>query len=191
MSRAKPNRGIAKCPNRATIHIESVRRGRADTPGFDRWPNIQGRRVTEFGVSPLPRKTRNKKPASAFLRASCFSWVARQTKYMTRWCKPSRAPPRSFVRRHHLDLFQHHDQQRGNRAEEERPKPPEKPATAGPPLPRMESMGHGDQGEAKHGHPAFPSRRGRAFCRFRGVGEEQWVVAWKADRGRDGAQVGR
>jgi len=32
------------------------RRGRADTPGFDRWPEIKGQQVTEFGVPPLPRK---------------------------------------------------------------------------------------------------------------------------------------
>jgi hypothetical protein len=33
-----------------------VPRGRADTPGFYRQPEIEGQQVTEFGVPPLPRK---------------------------------------------------------------------------------------------------------------------------------------
>ena len=51
-----PNRGIAECPNRGRIYVDGVPRGRADTPGFYRRPEIEGQQVTEFGVPPLPRK---------------------------------------------------------------------------------------------------------------------------------------
>ena len=51
-----PNRGMAECPNRGRIYIDGVPRGRADTPGFYRQPEIEGQQVTEFGVVPLPRK---------------------------------------------------------------------------------------------------------------------------------------
>ena len=56
MSCPVPNRGMAECPNRARIYVEGVPRGRADTPGFYRQPEIEGQQVTEFGVLPLPRK---------------------------------------------------------------------------------------------------------------------------------------
>ena len=51
-----PNRGIAECPNRVRIYVDGVPRGRADTPGFYRLPEIKGQQVTEFGVPPLPQK---------------------------------------------------------------------------------------------------------------------------------------
>ena len=42
--------------NLATVQVAGEPRGRADTPGFDRWPDRGGQQVTEFGVPPLPRK---------------------------------------------------------------------------------------------------------------------------------------
>ena len=47
---------MAECPNRDRIYVDGVPRGRADTPGFYRQPEIEGQQVTEFGVLPLPRK---------------------------------------------------------------------------------------------------------------------------------------
>jgi hypothetical protein len=47
---------MAECPNGARIYVEGVPRGRADTPGFYRQPEIEGQQVTELGVSRLPRK---------------------------------------------------------------------------------------------------------------------------------------
>ena len=51
-----PNRVIAEYSNRGKIGVDGVPRGRADTPGFYRQPEIKGQQVTEFGVPPLPRK---------------------------------------------------------------------------------------------------------------------------------------
>ena len=56
MSCPVSNRGMAECPKRDRICVEGVPRGRADTPGFYRQPEIEGQQVTEFGVLPLPRK---------------------------------------------------------------------------------------------------------------------------------------
>ena len=56
MSCPVPNRGMAECPNRDRIYVDGVPRGRADTPGFYRQPEIEGQQVTEFGVSPLLQK---------------------------------------------------------------------------------------------------------------------------------------
>jgi RNA polymerase sigma factor (sigma-70 family) len=53
-----------------------VPRGRADTPGFDRWPEIQGQQVTEFGVPPLPRKN-TQQEARIFGVGFFVSWLGR------------------------------------------------------------------------------------------------------------------
>jgi hypothetical protein len=68
-----PNRGIADCPNRGKIYVDGVPRGRADTPGFYRQPEIEGQQVTEFGVPPLPQNTQHE-ARRRIERASCFSW---------------------------------------------------------------------------------------------------------------------
>jgi hypothetical protein len=47
---------MAERPNRGTMYVDGVSRGRADTPGFYRQPEIEGQQVTEFGVSPLLQK---------------------------------------------------------------------------------------------------------------------------------------
>jgi hypothetical protein len=75
MSCLVPNRGIAECPNRARIYVDGVPRGRADTPGFYRQPEILGQQVTEFGVLPLPRKS-TQQEARLVEWASCVSWAA-------------------------------------------------------------------------------------------------------------------
>ena len=50
--------------SRVRLEVAGEPRGRADTPGFDRWPETKGQQVTEVGVPPLPRNNTHKKPAS-------------------------------------------------------------------------------------------------------------------------------
>jgi hypothetical protein len=68
-----PNRGIAERPNRVRIHVDGVPRGRADTPGFYRLPEIEGQQVTEVGVPPLPQKNTQQEARPLLVRASCVS----------------------------------------------------------------------------------------------------------------------
>ena len=44
-----------KLCNCVNLHLAGEPRGRADTPGFDRWPDREGQQVTEVGVAPLSR----------------------------------------------------------------------------------------------------------------------------------------
>ena len=58
---------------RDNLDIAGEPKGRADTPGFYRQPEIEGQQVTEFGVLPLPRKN-TQQEARIFEWASCVSW---------------------------------------------------------------------------------------------------------------------
>ena len=55
---------------------------------------------------------------------------------------------------------------------------------ARPSLPGVETIWHGQDGQARHGHPAFPSRRRGAVCGLRGTGQEQRSSLGIVDRGR-------
>ena len=60
--------------DRAILPLAGEPRGRADTPGFDRWPDRAGQQVTEVGVAPLPQTNTHKKPAS-LCAGFLFCWM--------------------------------------------------------------------------------------------------------------------
>ena len=75
MAEVVPNRGMDDFPNRGRIYAEGVPRGRADTPGFYRQPEIEGQQVTEFGVLPLPRTNTFKMREVRIFGAGLFAFL--------------------------------------------------------------------------------------------------------------------